>query len=160
MMKPLFFLCVFLLSCILTYAQNINPPSYINIDSSATTAHKLNYFLQQFAPGYKPNSADSTAGEKKYTYINAAGNTLTVVYNLKMFRGVHIISKVAIRGNINELEIIYNKLFKANRKMDIEKNTYQLDYFMYNERKFYVQFDPDRENNAGTDNWSIIIGKY
>ncbi len=139
----------------------INAPAYLNIDSSVTTTPAMNDAMMANAHDYSIKSADSSLpAEKTFIYVNNAAQQLKIIYSVKTNRYGTVVNRINVRGKVEELLKIYNAFFHADRSLDIVKNTYQLDYFMYNGRKFYARFDPDTENNAGTDNWSIIIGKY
>ncbi|RYE26298.1 MAG: hypothetical protein EOP51_00990 [Sphingobacteriales bacterium] len=165
-MKKIFLLLQFVLVAIAANAQSvtvptINAPKYLNIDSSITTTGLMNGGLMANAKDYSLKAGDSTLpAEKVFTYATPTGQQLKVVYSIKTNRYGTIVNRISIRGKVDELLKIYNAFFHADRSLDIVKNTYQLDYFDYNGRKFYARFDPDTENNSGTDNWSIIIGKY
>ncbi len=159
-------LTIALIIPVLTFAQSvsvptINAPSYLNIDSSITSIFQMNGALMANAHNYSLKNSDSTlSSEKSFAYINSAGQQLKIVYSIKTNRYGTTVNRISIRGKVDELLKIYNAFFHSDRSLDIVKNTYQLDYFDYNGRKFYARFDPDTENNSGTDNWSIIIGKY
>lgn len=165
-MKKMILLLQLVAICVVAKAQSvsvptINAPEYLNIDSSVTTTASMNKALMANAQNYAITNGDSSlTAEKNFTYTNNANQQLKVVYSIKTNRYGTVVNRINVRGKVEELLKIYNTFFHADRSLDIVKNTYQLDYFMYNGKKFYARFDPDTENNAGTDNWSIIIGKY
>lgn len=141
-------------------APTVNAPGYVNIDSSINTIGTMNKALQNIMTGYKQATTDENPMETGFVFTSSTAQPLRVLYATKNSRGTKVISRISIIGDMNDLEGIYKNLFNSNRKIDVNKNTYQLDYFDYNGKKHYVRFDPDTENNQGTNNWSIIIGKY
>jgi hypothetical protein len=165
-MKKIIIVLQFVLIAIAANAQSvsvptINAPQYLNIDSSVNTTSIMNIGLMANAKDYMLKGGDSTVPtEKTFIFGNSASQQIKVIYSIKTNRYGTVVNRISIRGKVDELLKIYNSFFHADRSLDIVKNTYQLDYFDYNGRKFYARFDPDTENNSGTDNWSIIIGKY
>jgi hypothetical protein len=141
-------------------APTVNAPKYVNIDSSLTTVHTMNKILLEAMPGYQLAPGDGDAAETAFIFTDASSQQLRVLYASKPSRGQKVISRISIVGDKQTLEVVYKKLFNSTRKTDVDKHTYQLDYFDYNGKKHYVRFDPDTENNLGADNWAIIIGKY
>lgn len=141
-------------------APTVTAPKYVNVDSGFTTIRSMNKILLDAMAGYQQTGGDAEGMETTFMFTSATSQPIRVVYASKYNRGSKVISRISIVGDLHDLEMVYKNLFNSSRKIDVNKHTYQLDYFDYNGKKHYVRFDPDTEDNANSTDWVIIIGKY
>jgi hypothetical protein len=164
-MKRLLFLLLLVTATHFSYAQwtehtpLLSSPKFLPIGEPVTAVNEMNAMINGFIPDYTFETMDTNNRERIYTYGNAHGDKVLILYTYGINKSPKIVNRVSVNGKKEDILRIYNGYFNTDRKINPNKHTYQLDFFEYNDEKYHARMDPEIENNKVVS-WSIYIGKY
>jgi hypothetical protein len=165
-MKRVFLLLFLVLASVSSYAQFEQPdrmlstPKYLPLDDEVGSAPQLNTLLNSFIPDYEITSVDTNNRERTYTFSNASGDKVQVVYTYGVRKGPKVISKITMYGSGKTLVKLYNGYFNTDRKVNDDNVVFQMDKFEYDERIYFALLDPVRDADGRIKSWVVLIKKY